>query len=174
MKTILIIVLLTFIVATGATMFLTGTLEPKPTEEQLLAEGEQAASETAEGAQEGTPQAQGAGKTNTTAPSETVLAEQKALVSKEENKLAAVKTELASLTTAKAAVSKAQGFQDLAKVYSSMKPDNAASIMCVLEENLTKQILQGMTTKTAGKIMDAITVADPDYAAKITKSMAGT
>ncbi len=166
--------LLTFIVASGITMFFTGTFRQKPPEKQLLAEGEQAASETAEGAQAGTPQAQGTGGANTTAPSETMLAEQKALVAEEEKKLAAVKSEIASLTNAKAAMANAQGFQDLAKVYSSMKPDNAASIMCELEEDLTKQILQGMTTKTAGKIMDAITVADPGYAAKITKSLAGT
>ena len=106
-------------------------------------------------------------------PREVKKAEQKVLVAEEEKKLAAVKNEIASLTIAKAAVAKAKEFQYLATIYSSMKPDNAASILCELEENLTKQILRGMTTKTAGKIMDAITIADPSYAAKITKSMAG-
>ena len=52
MKTIIIIVLSTFIVACGITMFFTKTFRQKPPEEPLLAEGEQTSTETAEGAQE--------------------------------------------------------------------------------------------------------------------------
>ena len=175
MKTLLIVVLLTFIIASGATMFLTGTFRQKASEEQPLGEDGGAPGETAEGAQQQGENArsQGNGKANAVAASDGKQAERNALIAEEEKKLAAIKSEIASLTTARAAVSEAQELEELAKIYGSMKPDTAASIMLELEEDLTKRILKGMSTKTAGKIMDSIATTDPGYAAKVSKIMAG-
>jgi flagellar motility protein MotE (MotC chaperone) len=176
MKTMIIIILLTFIVASGATMFLTGTFRQRSPEEQPSEEGEVATTETAEDTQQQgeNTQSQGNGKTNAVAASDSKQAERKALIAEEEKKLAAIKSEIASLTVAKAAVTEAQELQDLAKIYGSMKPDTAASIMLELEEGLTKRILKGMSTKTAGKIMDSIANTDSEYAAKVSKLMAGS
>jgi flagellar motility protein MotE (MotC chaperone) len=60
-------------------------------------------------------------------------------------------------------------YEQLAKVYSAMKAENAASVMCELEPNLTQKILSKMNERTAGKLMNAIADKDPSYAAKVSK-----
>jgi flagellar motility protein MotE (MotC chaperone) len=96
------------------------------------------------------------------------LSEYEAQIAAEETKLAAIKAEINSLSAVKASVTRNQ---QLAKIYSSMRPDSAASILCKLEEAVSIQILTQMDNRTSGKIMDAIADTDPHYAAKISKLM---
>lgn len=60
-------------------------------------------------------------------------------------------------------------YEQLAKVYGSMKAENAAIVMCELEPNLTEKILSKMSERVAGKIMGAIVDKDPSYAAQVSK-----
>jgi len=60
-------------------------------------------------------------------------------------------------------------YEQLAKLYSSMKPENAALVMCELEPSMTEKIINKMNERTAGKIMGAIADKDPSYAAKVSK-----
>ena len=96
------------------------------------------------------------------------LIDYKAQIAAAETQLAVIKTEIESLNGTKTSITK---IQQLTKLYTSMKPASAATILCELEETLSMQILTGMNERAAGKIMDAITTADPKYAAKMGKSM---
>ena len=197
MKILIITALLTFVIATGVTMFSTGTFKQitsrtnKPTETEQKAQEE---AETAQTQENGAIEATKAEEAHTVkdtqtkvgntqpredkaigAPEtysedlETKLAEYKTQIAAAEAKLADIKAETKSLTSAKAS---ATASQQLAKVYGSMRPDSAASILCQLEETISVRILMEMNNRTAGKILDAIASADPDYAARISKLMA--
>lgn len=63
-------------------------------------------------------------------------------------------------------------YTQLAKLYSTMKPENAASVMCELEPSMTEKIISKMNERTAGKILGAIADKDPSYAAKVSKLLA--
>jgi len=54
-----------------------------------------------------------------------------------------------------------------------MKPDSAAAILSQLDEAFTEQILSEMSTRTVGKIMDAIATSNPEYCVKLSKLMGG-
>lgn len=97
------------------------------------------------------------------------LAKYKAQVAAEEAKLNAIKAEIESLNTTKSSINKCQ---QLAKLYSSMRPDEAALILCEIEADLTKEILSEMNDRTAGKIMGAIANVNPGYAARLSEIMA--
>jgi len=172
MKTIIIIVLLTFIAASGFTMFFTGTFKSKDPAEQLPGEDGDTSAEIAGDVQEEKTNTQEDPNTHAPVNSEAKTARHSAQIAEQEKKLAALRSEIASLTTAQAAIARTQQFQDLAKVYSSMKPDSAASILAELEDDLAMRIMKGMNTKTAGKIMEALATSNPSYAAKLSKLIA--
>ena len=196
MKILIITTLVMFIIATGAIMYFTGTFKQIFSQDTLLAEdqlldqtqeagenlqqtsgqenGNLAQSE-AEQTQEKkeNPQQKSEYKSEYTATLEAELqaklAEYEAQISEKSAELAAIKAEIEALNSTKESITKSQ---QLAKLYSSMKPDSAASILCELEEPLTKQILSEMSDRTAGKIMDAIATANPSYAITLSELIA--
>ena len=97
------------------------------------------------------------------------LLEYKEQIVAAEKELTAIKVEIESLKKQKTSITAGQ---QLAKIYGSMKSDGAASVLCELNEDLTKQILSEMNDRTAGKIMDAIAKRDPSYAVNISKLIA--
>ena len=174
MKTLITITLLTFIIAVVVTMILTGTFR------QIIArlKGVDEAAQMSEAVEEEQQKEKGSspaqGDVDAVKPEEALqikLAEYKAQIIAEEEKLAAIKAEIESLSDAKESITRSK---QLAKIYSSMKPDSAASILCELEEPLTREILSEMSDRSASKIMDAMAEAKPAYAASISKLMFAT
>jgi len=177
MKILIITALSTFVIATGITMALTGTRkkitsrfsEPADTEQTAVTEEAQEEGEKSQPQEAGKPESRGGDTAASDAGLQVELVEYEAQIAAAEAKLAAIKAEIESLNGVKASITNGQR---LAKVYSSMRPDSAASILCELEEPLTKQILSEMNNRTVGKIMDAIATANPSCAARISKLMA--
>ena len=185
MKLLIIIVLLTFIVVGGATMFLTGTFKAimHPQTPQAIdgteetAEGQDAESQM--GPQEDAAAAAPFAETQ----AKLELADYKTQIAKAEAKLAdykkrisEAKTELATIRTEALALNSVKTFatriQKLAKLYEAMKPDNAAEILSKLEVGLSMKIINEMSGKSSGKLMDALATKDPKYLVKISKLIA--
>lgn len=198
MKILIITAVSAFVITIGITMALTGTFRhiasrfSEPAETQQATEtgetqsGSSEPAETEQAAVTGKAQEEGeslqpqedgdlgspsARKRNSAilALGDPRLADYEAQIAVAEAKLAAIKAEIESLNNVKTSITRSQ---QLAKVYGSMRPNNAASILCELEEALTGQILSEMNNRTAGKMMDAIATANPTYAAKLSKFMA--
>ena len=169
MKRLIIIAVLVFVINSTVTMLLTGTLKRIDSPTGEATETEQTASSESEqltDAQQGEKKSQ-----EETIQKEAKQAEYEAQIAEAEAKLAAIKSEIESLNARRTSITRTQ---QLAKLYGSMKPDTAASILIKLEEDLTKQILTEMSDRTAGKIMEAIAAENPSYAAKISELIAGT
>ncbi len=92
-------------------------------------------------------------------------------IAEAETKLAAIKAEIESLNAVKSSLIRGK---QLAKMYSSMKPDSVALILCEMEVDLSMQILTQMSDRASAKVMGAIAELDPDYAAEIGKFMTDT
>ncbi|MFC1717972.1 hypothetical protein ACFL6S_30200 [Candidatus Poribacteria bacterium] len=97
------------------------------------------------------------------------LADSEGRLDATEGKLTSIKAGTESLGSKETSESRTQ---QLAKLYGSMKPKSAASILCKLEEDLSMRILAQMSSRSSGKLMDAIATENPDYAAKISRLMA--
>jgi len=181
MKLVIIAALLSFVVAAGVIMFLTGTFKRAPEQSaELVAEADAVddAVTDAEADNTGNNDVQIVGQPSATQTGETLaaseaklraqLAKYEAQIVEADSKLIAIKAEIESLNSVKTAISRNR---QLAKVYGSMKPDTAALVLCQLDEDFTNQILYEMDVKIAGKIMDAIATADPSYCARVSKRM---
>jgi flagellar motility protein MotE (MotC chaperone) len=179
MKLVIIAGALAFLLSIGATMFLTGTFKknnPQTVEEALPDEKikqkiEQPTTKSVE-----TPiSANNVTKTentvnnNGTKSLEMQVEKYKAEVSAEEAKLASVKSDVESAKTTKSSTVK---YQQLGKLYSSMKAEDAASVLCELEPSMTEHILCAMNDRNAGKVMSSIASKNPTYAAKVSKLIA--
>lgn len=158
MKLLIVIALATFVVTAGLSIFFTGTFKQAATEDT---QGEEGNSQT---------QAEEQDIAKLEAKSQATLAKYEAQIAAAEAELTTIKAEIESLNGVKTSISRSQ---QLAKVYSSMKPDGAATILSQLDEAFTEQILSEMSTRTIGKIMDAIATANPEYCIKLTKLMGG-
>jgi len=189
MKILIITVISTFIISAGITIFLTGTFrqsatdvvevteanQPEAKQQETLAsvnakqkdiQQEKPGNPTSESNMEvNKPKSENNAETNKL---KTELEQYKAQVEAEKTKLATIKSEIGALSNPKSSTTNGQ---QLAKVYSSMKPDTAALVLCELDESLTTQILTQMNNSSSAKIMDAITKKNPEYAAKISKNM---
>jgi flagellar motility protein MotE (MotC chaperone) len=178
MKIVIIAGITAFILSVAATMFFTGTFNRNKGE---------AVSESTQGAEKDNKSkldiglsnekhevAQNTTKTNTEIPStksesttlKTEVEKYKAQISAEEAKLSTIKSDVESTKNTKTNIAK---YQQLAKLYGAMKAEDAASVLCQLDANLTEHILSGMNDRNAGKIMGAIASKDPSYAAKVSK-----
>jgi len=61
----------------------------------------------------------------------------------------------------------------LAKIYSSTKAKNAASILIKMDPDKSAAILRRITPMNSGKIMAEIGKQDPEYASRLTVSLSG-
>ena len=175
MKLVIIAALLTFIVVSGLTMFLTGTFRDfqaldeateLAAEEQVNGEGEAASQVETEREKLQSELADYEAQITAAAAK---LADSTKKITEAEAELTAVKADIDSLNAAKEHISRTQ---QLAKLYASMKPDSAAEILCKLEKDLAMRIISQMDNRTSGKLMEAIVSTDPDYAAKLSILMA--
>jgi flagellar motility protein MotE (MotC chaperone) len=175
MKLLIFVSLITFIVAGGLAMFLTGTFKaPPPSDESdganlIAAAGPEAKAiigklqkELAD--YENQIAAAAAELANYAEKITAAKAELAAMKRESEAELTNIKKEIELLSAEKAHISRTQ---QLAKLYSSMKPDSAADILCKLEDDLSMRILSQMNNRSSGQLMEAIAKADPDYAARI-------
>jgi len=174
MKMMVFTALITFIIATGLSMFFTGTFKQAPPAASTSPETEETATQDTQG-EGGEPQAQTQAQTDQQDTEDleakklqATLARYKAQIASSEAELADIKAEIESLNSLKMSINRSQ---QLAKVYGSMKPDSAATVLCQLDEAFTEQILSEMNIKNVGKIMDAIADANPDYCVKLSKIM---
>ena len=175
MKLVIIAALLTFIVVSGLTMFLTGTFRDfqaldeateLAAEEQVNGEGEAASQVETEREKLQSELADYEAQITAAAAK---LADSIKKITEAEAELTAVKADIDSFNAAKEHISRTQ---QLAKLYASMKPDSAAEILCKLEKDLAMRIISQMDNRTSGKLMEAIVSTDPDYAAKLSILMA--
>jgi flagellar motility protein MotE (MotC chaperone) len=178
MKILIISMLLSFFIGLGAIMFFTGTFNPRsaqepapqpdsPVEEEKIAKTEDTQKEVEQ--QEPALQAN-----EDNAELERLQAElegYRAQIAEAETKLTAIKAEIESLNAVKSSLTRSK---QLAKMYSSMKPDSVALILCEMEVDLSMQILTQMSDRASAKVMDAIAELDPDYAAEMGKFMTDT
>jgi len=94
-----------------------------------------------------------------------------------QNQIATAKTELAAIKAEIEAETKTRNSEQeseartkqLAKLYSSMKPNSVVAILSELDDALSAKILSEMNDKTASKLLDTIATSDPTYAVKISK-----
>lgn len=178
MKLIIIAGLSAFILSIVATMFITGTFDRNKGEaivEEIQNEQKDNKNEakTKPEISQNTIIAKPAISYNKNESSilKTELEKYKAEISAEQAKLSTIKEDVELLKTAKSDVSK---YRQLAKLYGAMKPEDAASVLCELEANLTERILSEMNERTAGKIMGEIASKNPSYAAKVSKIIASS
>ena len=84
--------------------------------------------------------------------------------------LAAIKAEIEAETKARNSKQESEArTKQLAKLYSSMKPNSVVAILSELDDALSAKILSEMNDKTASKLLDTIATSDPTYAVKISK-----
>lgn len=178
MKLIIIAGLSAFILSIAFTMFITGTLDRNKGEAIV----EEAQNQQKDNKNEMKTKPETSQNTIKTTPAisydknessllKTELEKYKAEVSAEQAKLSTIKGDVESLKTVK---SEANKYRQLAKLYSAMKPEDAASVLCELEANMTERILTEMNERTAGKIMGEIASKNPSYAAKVSKIIASS
>ena len=188
MKMMVFTALITLIIATGLCMFFTGTFKQAPPKGNASPEPEETVIQDTQG-EGGEPQAQTQIQEQKQAQTQTqaqaqidqqdtedleakkmqaTLARYKAQIASSEAELADIKAEIESLNSLKMSINRSQ---QLAKVYGSMKPDSAATVLCQLDEAFTEQILSEMNFKDVGKIMDAIADENPGYCVKLSKIM---
>lgn len=180
MKVVIIAGLLSFVLAIAATIFFNGFLNGNNSvgnDQQVNGNAQNVVSEQGE--------LEEAQKKIVQAKQE--LEEQKSEIAKEKMKLEKMKThpvepekpteEDGSVNNGteigKENISQA-GLKQAAKLFASMKPTEAAVILCELDENLTKRIISEMDTRSAGKVMSALAESNPAYAAKVSKAMLNT
>ena len=164
---ILTIILLTIVISGGLTLFFLLPRNAVAPQEQESTEAEGVAEEKAEDPMDH--------------ESAIAIGEAQAELLGYQNQIAAAKAELALIEeklkaetdTYNDTQQSEKKIQNLAKLYGSMKPDSAATILCNLEESLTTKIMTKMDGRSSSKLMDAIVSANPDYAASISKLMAG-
>jgi len=187
MKLLMISILLSFLIGLGAIMFFTGTFnqrstrEPapqpdRPVEEEIIAKTEdtQKKAEQQESALQ--PEVEHAASLFKEDVSEleilqAKLGEYRTQLAEAEMELAAIKAEIEALNAVKSSLTRSK---QLAKMYSSMKPDSVALILCEMEVDLSMRILTQISDRASAKIMDAIADLDPDYAAEIGRFMTDT
>ncbi len=178
MKLIIFAGLSAFILSVVVTMFLTGTFDRNKGE--MVAEEAQNEQkdnknepETKKEISQNTIKTSSAISYTKNEPSmlKTELEKYKAEVSAEQAKLSAIKEDVESLKIARSDVNK---YKQLAKLYSAMKAEDAASVLCELDPNMTERILFEMNERIAGKIMGEIASKNPSYAAKVSKIIASS
>ncbi|MGB9595378.1 MAG: MotE family protein [Candidatus Poribacteria bacterium] len=178
MKLIIIAGLSAFVLSVVATMFLTGTFD-RNKGEAIIEEDQNEQKDNKNEIKTKSEISQNTIKVkpaisydkNEASTLKTELEKYKAEVSAEQAKLSTIKEDVESL---KATKSDANKYKQLAKLYSAMKPEDAASVLCELEANLTERILSEMNERTAGKIMGEIASKNPSYAAKVSKIIANS
>lgn len=178
MKLIIIAGLLAFVLSVVFTMFITGTLDRNKgeaivEESQNNQQDSKNEMKTKPETSQNTIKAMPAVSYSKNEPSllKTELEKYKAEVSAEQAKLSTIKGDVESLKNAKSEINK---YKHLAKLYSAMKPEDAAAVLCELEANMTERILVEMNERTAGKIMGEIASKNPSYAAKVSKIIASS
>lgn len=179
MKLVIGVGLLAFLLSVGVTMFFTGTfnrINAQATSEVVQNEKtDQKIAQPIAKSDESQSNANSVVKTenpidrSSNKALEMQVEKYKAETAAEEAKLASVKFEVESLKSTKSSVDK---YQQLAKIYGSMKSEDAATVLCELEPSMTEQLLSKMSDRTAGKIMGAIAAQNPTYAAKVSKILA--
>ena len=159
-------------------MFLTGTFNPRstrepapqpdsPVEEKIIAETE----DTQKKVEQQEPVLQPDEDVSELEILQAKLGEYRTQIAEAEMELAAIKAEVEALNAVKSSLTRSK---QLAKMYSSMKPDSVALILCEMKVDLSMQILTQMSDRASAKVMDAIAELDPDYAAEIGELMTGT
>jgi flagellar motility protein MotE (MotC chaperone) len=182
MKLVIIAGALAFLLSIGATMFFTGTFKknnPQTVEEALPDQKikqkiEQPTTKSVEkpisaNNVNNVAKTENTVNNNGTKSLEMQAEKYKAEVSAEEAKLASVKSDVESAKTTKSSTVK---YQQLGKLYSSMKAEDAATVLCELEPSMTEHILCAMNDRNAGKVMSSIASKNPTYAAKVSKLIA--
>jgi flagellar motility protein MotE (MotC chaperone) len=178
MKLLIISILLSFLIGLGAIMFFTGTFNQRSTQEptpqpdspvegEIIAKTEDTQKKVEQ--QESDLQANEGDAELGRLQAE--LEEYRTQIAEAETKLNAIKAEIEALNTVKSSLTRSK---QLAKMYSSMKPDSVALILCEMEVDLSMQILTQMNDRASAKVMNAIAELDPDYAAEIGKFMTDT
>jgi len=176
LKLVIIMGVLAFIISVAATMFFTGTFsrnngQPN-TDEVAQIKDEASKNEPQQLSQTTGPQK--GNNLNQTEPNKNDTANMDSEKDNEQNdsdnlELAYEEPKIDSKKNSKDTKEIETKYEQLAKVYSSMKAENAAIVMCELEPNLTEKILSKMSERVAGKIMGAIVDKDPSYAAQVSK-----
>jgi len=179
MKLIIIAGALAFLLSIGVTMFFTGTFKknnPQTVEEALPNEKTtqkigQPITKSVENpiSVSNVTETENTVNNNGTKSLEMQVEKYKAEVSAEEAKLASVKSDVESAKATKSSTGK---YQQLGKLYSSMKAEDAAAVLCELEPSMTEHILCAMNERNAGKVMSFIASKNPSYAAKVSKLLA--
>lgn len=169
-------------------MFLTGTFKAimHPQTPQAVDETEQAAGMTTEGGdaepQEGAQEGAAAATSFEETQAKLELADYKTQIAAADEKLEDykkriddAKTQLATIRTETLALNSIVNFasriKKLSKLYEEMKPDNAAEILSGLDASLSMKIINEMSSKSSGKLMDALATKDPKYLITISKLM---
>lgn len=174
MKILVIACVVSLIASIGATMYLTGTFKRNVPDDTGQPIEEKDAEIKNQQLKNQNLTSNVSVKSNSKNPSinkETSLAKLelekiKAQIAEESAKLASIRTEIQALNNAKEQANK---YKQMAIMYSAMKPNEAASVICELDEDIAKNILLEMDSKIAGKIMNAIAATNPKYAANISK-----
>ncbi len=94
---------------------------------------------------------------------------QKTELDKKISKLEEMRTHISSVLEEKVKADEGK-IENLVQMYSSMKPNNAASVLSTLDEDLAVEILGRMKKKTAAEIMNLI---KPDKAQILSEKYAG-
>jgi len=181
MKIAIIAGALAFILSVGVTMFFTGTFNrsnAQTTEEAV--QNDKPEQKKEQNTVKNIEDQNNITKTNIAKPDDSVnhndsnaleikLEKYKAEVAAEKAKLESTKSDVELAKNTKTSASR---YQQLAKLYSSMKVEDAASVLCELDPNMTERILCEMNGRNAGKIMGSIAAKKPSYAAKVSKILA--
>lgn len=178
MKILVITCIIAFIASVAATMYFTGTFkkdvsnpESNVSEQTIKKEDSQAKNKQPVNQSIASNTNKKNGSLNSNAGKEIVMAKlelekYKAQIAAESAKLSAIRSEIEALSNKAKSINK---YKQMAIMYSAMKPNEAASVICELDEDTAKGILLEMDNKIAGKVMSAIAATNPKYAANISK-----
>lgn len=178
MKILVIACIIAFIASVAATMYFTGTFkkdvsnpESDVSEQTIKKENSQTKNKQPVNQSIASNTNIKNGSLNSNAAKEIVMAKlelekYKAQIAAESAKLSAIRSEIEALSNKAKSINK---YKQMAIMYSAMKPNEAASVICELDEDTAKGILLEMDNKIAGKVMSAIAATNPKYAANISK-----
>ena len=171
LKLIIIMGVLAFILSVVGTMFFTGTFSRNNEQTSIDEIAQQADGEANKNKTSQTMKANVANQTEPNKNDTSYTDSEKDIDQADPYnlELAYKDSEITSKSESKNTKETETKYEQLAKVYSSMKLENAATVMCELEPKFTERILSKMNDRVAGKIMSAIADKDPSYAAKVSK-----